>query len=446
MMEQISQDVQDDGIRNAEGNPITGGQLFRKYLLNRCQEDFERGWSMKESAAAAAIPKEGEVELYSDEYYAPLKTRRQGLRLVKFFVELFRVSMLTERVMHECIKKLLANVEDPDEEELESLCTLLMTAGQSLDTHKAKGHMDIYFSRIRELSKNEKLTPRIRFLLQDIIELRQRKWLPKDATAVPLNECVVEKEGKRGGTPRSQSLTASASNMFWMLSAVVEDNLVEDPPITARSRSSGGSHGRSMFDMSAATSNNPVTKKISLHRKFSMSTSTPNKKDELGQQMADKKSTPGTRKPVVVKARDKANINQDVEEFFDLRNANDGVKKHSMDSPKVYERHLVKGESARLMMTQIEELQLNVKKIPILASLIRTRAILILDQMNLAVVAPTDSDFYGYMRESQVTTPYENLEMLLVEYAKKIMDAEKLIEKVIISNHVFLKKLLTSVP
>jgi hypothetical protein len=34
MMEQISSQVQDDGIKNAEGKPFAGGQLFRKYLLN----------------------------------------------------------------------------------------------------------------------------------------------------------------------------------------------------------------------------------------------------------------------------------------------------------------------------------------------------------------------------------------------------------------------------
>ena len=33
-MEQISTNVQDDGIKNTEGKPITGGQLFQKYLLN----------------------------------------------------------------------------------------------------------------------------------------------------------------------------------------------------------------------------------------------------------------------------------------------------------------------------------------------------------------------------------------------------------------------------
>ena len=51
-MEQISTNIQDDGIRNLEVKPITGSQLFRKYLLNQCQEDFERGWVTKEAMAA----------------------------------------------------------------------------------------------------------------------------------------------------------------------------------------------------------------------------------------------------------------------------------------------------------------------------------------------------------------------------------------------------------
>lgn len=57
MMEQISPNVQDDSVKNSQGQPIVGGQLFRKYLLNRCQEDFQRGWAVKESTAAAAAGK-----------------------------------------------------------------------------------------------------------------------------------------------------------------------------------------------------------------------------------------------------------------------------------------------------------------------------------------------------------------------------------------------------
>ena len=184
MMEQISTNVQDDGIKNPEGKPIAGGQLFRKYLLNRCQEDFERGWVAKEATAAAAATKalkdetpkvtnaktkEGgteEIVLYSDEHYAAQKARRQGLGLIKFIGELFKLQMLTERIMHECIKKLLGNVDNPEEEEIESLCTLLTTVGSMLDIQKARGHLDVYFSRMKELMKSPNVSPQMQYMLQ----------------------------------------------------------------------------------------------------------------------------------------------------------------------------------------------------------------------------------------------------------------------------------------
>lgn len=181
-MEQISPNVQDDGIRNNEGKPITGGLLFRKYLLNRCQEDFERGWAAKDTAAAAAKAKEsedqavkaaneqsgkeaGESALYSEEYYIAQKAKRQGLGLVKFIGELFKLQMLTERIMHECIKKLLSNVDNPEEEEIESLCKLLSTVGKALDTPKARGHMDVYFHRMQELARSNHVHSRMQFML-----------------------------------------------------------------------------------------------------------------------------------------------------------------------------------------------------------------------------------------------------------------------------------------
>ena len=181
LMERISPDVRDDGIRNnQDGKPIVGGNLFRRYLLNCCQYDFERGWSVKEAANAAAASKAeedkaaadaaekaggGKEVLYSDEYYASQKAKRRGLGLVKFIGELFKLQMLTERIMHECIKKLLRNVENPKEEEIESLCKLLATVGQTLDTAKAKNHMDIYFSCMKELANDSKISSRIEFMI-----------------------------------------------------------------------------------------------------------------------------------------------------------------------------------------------------------------------------------------------------------------------------------------
>ncbi|KIL61104.1 hypothetical protein M378DRAFT_167265 [Amanita muscaria Koide BX008] len=69
--------------------------------------------------------------------------------------------MLTERIMHECIKKLLGSVQD---QEIESLCKLLTTVGALLDTPKARAHLDVYFQRMQLLRKD--VSPRMQFMLQ----------------------------------------------------------------------------------------------------------------------------------------------------------------------------------------------------------------------------------------------------------------------------------------
>ena len=179
IMEQISTNVQIDGIKNSKGEPITGGKLFRKLLLDRCQEDFDRWWVVKEATAAVATKsfedeaanartKEGGIEkivIYSDEYYAAQKAKRQRLGLIRFIGELFKLQMLTERVMHECVKRFL--VEDNlEEEEIEGLCMLLATVGSMLDIQKARGHLDVYFSRIEKLMKSPNVSPRMQYMLQ----------------------------------------------------------------------------------------------------------------------------------------------------------------------------------------------------------------------------------------------------------------------------------------
>ena len=132
--------------------------------MNRCQEGLERGWAAKD--AAAFVEASGKIELYSDEYYIVQKAKRQGLGLIQLIGELYKVQMLTERIMHECVKKFLGNVENPGEEEIESLCRLLATAGKLLDNPKARAHMDIYFTRMRDLWKSNNVAPRLRFMLQ----------------------------------------------------------------------------------------------------------------------------------------------------------------------------------------------------------------------------------------------------------------------------------------
>jgi translation initiation factor 4G len=63
------------------------------------------------------------------------KSRRRSLGNIRFIGELFKLKMLVEAIMHDCIFKLLKNV---DEESLECMCGLLRTIGKDLDNEKAK--------------------------------------------------------------------------------------------------------------------------------------------------------------------------------------------------------------------------------------------------------------------------------------------------------------------
>jgi translation initiation factor 4G len=208
MLDTMNPDIKDVTIKDKAGNLVSGGALFRKYLLNRCQEEFERGWKSSaqekkddedEVANSTDTKKPGEVKLLSDEYYTTMKSKRQGLGLVQFIGELYKLSMLTERIMHECVRKLLEFTGIPDEAEIESLTKLLRTIGFNLDqTEKGRPMMDAYFTRIQSIIAIEELPSRLKYMLMDIVDLRKANWTSKDSNKGPktLDEVRAEAEAQ----------------------------------------------------------------------------------------------------------------------------------------------------------------------------------------------------------------------------------------------------------
>ncbi|KAM7276129.1 hypothetical protein ACFE04_017995 [Oxalis oulophora] len=147
---------------------------FKRLLLNKCQEEFERGEREEEEANQAD---EGTINLSEQEREDKrVKARRRMLGNIRLIGELYKKRMLTERIMHECIKKLLGQYESPDEENVEALCKLMSTIGDMIDHPKAKEHMDAYFVMMTLMSNNVNLSSRVRFMLRDSIELRLNKW------------------------------------------------------------------------------------------------------------------------------------------------------------------------------------------------------------------------------------------------------------------------------
>lgn len=189
MLETMSPEIRDENIMDKQGNVVSGGALFRKYLLNRCQEEFERGWKVdlpKPKEGEEGDKKASEAVLMSDEYYIAAAAKRRGLGLVQFIGELFKLGMLTERIMHECVRKLLEFTGIPDEAEIESLTKLLRTVGGNLDsTEKGRPLMEVYFGRIQQIMDLPDLPSRLRFMLMDIVDLRRARWVSKEANKGP---------------------------------------------------------------------------------------------------------------------------------------------------------------------------------------------------------------------------------------------------------------------
>uniref|UniRef100_A0AAY4EAH7 Eukaryotic translation initiation factor 4 gamma n=1 Tax=Denticeps clupeoides TaxID=299321 RepID=A0AAY4EAH7_9TELE len=170
---------------------------FRKLLLNHCQKEFEKDkdddeiFEKKQKELEAAS---GESQRLKEELEeAKDKARRRSLGNIKFIGELFKLKMLTEAIMHDCVVKLLKN---HDEESLECLCRLLSTIGKDLDFEKAKPRMDQYFNQMEKIIKERKTSSRIRFMLQDLLDLRRNTWVPRRGDQGPKTIEQIHKEAE----------------------------------------------------------------------------------------------------------------------------------------------------------------------------------------------------------------------------------------------------------
>uniref|UniRef100_H2Z561 W2 domain-containing protein n=1 Tax=Ciona savignyi TaxID=51511 RepID=H2Z561_CIOSA len=99
---------------------------------------------------------------------------------IKFIGELYRLNLLHESIVHKCIMQLIRakkkGTVDDISEDLECLCQIMVTCGRRLDHDKAKSLMDQYFDRLELVRKRRADLPsRIRFMIQDVLELRAAK-------------------------------------------------------------------------------------------------------------------------------------------------------------------------------------------------------------------------------------------------------------------------------
>lgn len=159
---------------NFEQEP--GPNTFCKFLISKCEDEFERRRKATEDF-------DSKNELTDEEYEQKAIAKQKMLGNIKFICELGKKRLLQEEILHECIRGLLSKKKErpiqDQAQDLECLCQIMRTIGSLLDIQASRNLMNQYFERIDLFSKKSELPSRIRFMLRDVIDLRNNNWRPR---------------------------------------------------------------------------------------------------------------------------------------------------------------------------------------------------------------------------------------------------------------------------
>ncbi|KAI8430859.1 hypothetical protein MSG28_001001 [Choristoneura fumiferana] len=174
---------------------------FRALIISKCQNQFvtekvdEQVMKLEKEIEECTDPvKKKELHLMLNEENRRVRMRSVGN--VRFIGELYKLKMLTAKIMMYCMSYLIDKLE---EEKLECLCKLLTTIGEQVE-NEVKDHIEGTFKRMQEIvdRKSNKISSRVRFMLQDVIELRKRKWVTKSVVdSQPKMMDQIQKEAEQ---------------------------------------------------------------------------------------------------------------------------------------------------------------------------------------------------------------------------------------------------------
>ncbi|CAF4097530.1 unnamed protein product, partial [Adineta steineri] len=181
-------------VPDQDGQTVT--HSFRKILLSRCQTKFETDYRQdidydrRKTEVDAITDEKRQKEAAEDLEEALFKAKQRNFGNILFIGELFKLKILTETIMFECMDYLLE--DKTDEENIECLCKLLRAIGEELDTRftnkklQNRKDLDKNYNELENIVKLKQVSTRTGFLIQDLMDLRRANWVARIAEAKPM--------------------------------------------------------------------------------------------------------------------------------------------------------------------------------------------------------------------------------------------------------------------
>jgi hypothetical protein len=128
-----------------------------------------------------------EVALYLEQQPWLIIEKKQATRMqrfkavVDFLGQLYGTQLLSEQVLDDIFSALFRAIDAGVYTNIEILCILVKAVGkpmESASSEVSRARLDNYMSELDALSKRADLSPRFRFIAQDVLDLRKRKWKP----------------------------------------------------------------------------------------------------------------------------------------------------------------------------------------------------------------------------------------------------------------------------
>ena len=203
------------------------GKKFKKILLERCQSEFEKDAATKVKEATEGITDAEEIE-----YHTSL-IKKHYLGHMRFIGELYNGDLISIKIMLFCLPTLLKgdsddSSNDVDEEKIECFAKLMTVIGSSLEQQseamRSVGKADaaeklaecwktVEIMAGKRAGDGPKISNRIKFMLQDLLEMKDKGWVTRRKEETAKTIAQIHKEvAKEERAARRSSSSASLKN------------------------------------------------------------------------------------------------------------------------------------------------------------------------------------------------------------------------------------------